>query len=837
MDRNRLVVKGAILHDIGKLCQRATKERRKHFFIGADFLAKFSDKTEEYRQLLRCVKYHHGEELKTANLAYDDLAYVVYEADNISAGTDCRPIEGDSSYRSFDSGKSMENIFNIFHETETDKKKSYYQVCGMNADNQRKYRDIGYPTLDKVIATAGAYASVMDVLQANFQVKNPKDMEINELLRILEDLTIYIPSSTNTEEVCDISLFDHCKMAGAIAAAMLRWFDFHGISNYKEVCYKKNKEYREKPIFLLVSGDFSGIQKFIYKVPTKGAMRMLRGKSFYLQIMMENIIDEILNKLGLSRVNVIYSGGGHFYLLADNSPRTIEILKESFAKVNEHLLRNFSTSLYLAGAWEELSAAEMMGNKNDHMEANVFQRVNRKVSVAKQQRYEGLIPLLCDEHSDINEIRSGMRECSLCHQSILPDKLEDYALADSENENASVCSICFGLYNLGAKLLDKKSFFAVTSEPVDEGGLEIPGIDRALWCYCTDKEKAMEWKDKGILLRIYSKNDSRTSEEIASRIWVADYAATYHNKVLNFEELAELVGGTTDSRGIYRLGVLRANVDWLGLAFMAGFTNKYGAFSRYATLSRNLSMFFGRFIDHIAEKQLPSGITPFYLLKEKREDKPRYIHIVYSGGDDLFVVGAWDDLLEFAVDLRRVFALYTNDKLSFSAGLGLYSPKFPIIRMASETGEMESLAKSDIGKNRIALFGVQAPTNQEGGVSALTCNWEEIQEIKDNQLAFLLSHFIFLGINDNEENQQNKISGTKTLLYKLLLLLREKKINIARFAYILARMKPIGKISPEKNACYEEVKLYLYEQVTKSEKQRKQLEIALNFIIYQMRDK
>ena len=80
MDHNRLVVKGAILHDIGKLCQRATKERRKHSFIGADFLAKFSDKTEEYRQLLRCVKYHHGEELKTANLACDDLAYVVYEA-------------------------------------------------------------------------------------------------------------------------------------------------------------------------------------------------------------------------------------------------------------------------------------------------------------------------------------------------------------------------------------------------------------------------------------------------------------------------------------------------------------------------------------------------------------------------------------------------------------------------------------------------------------------------------------------------------------------------------------------------------------------------------------
>lgn len=45
------------------------------------------------------------------------------------------------------------------------------------------------------------------------------------------------------------------------------------------------------------------------------------------------------------------------------------------------------------------------------------------------------------------------------------------------------------------------------------------------------------------------------------------------------------------------------------------------------------------------------------------------------------------------MDLRRAFRSYTNGQLSFSAGLGLFSPTYPVIRMASDTGEMEDGAK------------------------------------------------------------------------------------------------------------------------------------------------
>ena len=41
--------------------------------------------------------------------------------------------------------------------------------------------------------------------------------------------------------------------------------------------------------------------------------------------------------------------------------------------------------------------------------------------------------------------------------------------------------------------------------------------------------------------------------------------------------------------------------------------------------------------------------------------------IVYSGGDDIFLVGSWNDVIKFAKDLRVNFDKYTCNKLTFSA--------------------------------------------------------------------------------------------------------------------------------------------------------------------------
>ena len=242
-----LALKAGLLHDVGKVCIRATHERQRHSILGAEFIKSFLADREADKQLLRCIKYHHGKELSGAGLDIDDLAYVIYEADNIAAGADRREAEGDLNDRGakFDSDLCLENIFNVFSG---DAESSYFSLHELDA-----IKKDSFPHGNKSIATQGQYASIMRYLEKNFRMKSPISMEENELLRILEDTLIYVPSSTNTEEHADVSLYDHMKMTGATAAVLMKYMEMSKITDYKEFFFTHNKENRNKDIFLMIS--------------------------------------------------------------------------------------------------------------------------------------------------------------------------------------------------------------------------------------------------------------------------------------------------------------------------------------------------------------------------------------------------------------------------------------------------------------------------------------------------------------------------------------------------------------------------------------------------------
>ena len=81
-DRQIKLVIGSLLHDIGKVVYR-TGDGRNHSQSGYDFL------TEQHldfdKDILDCVRYHHGIHLKNARIEKDSLAYITYFADNIAA--------------------------------------------------------------------------------------------------------------------------------------------------------------------------------------------------------------------------------------------------------------------------------------------------------------------------------------------------------------------------------------------------------------------------------------------------------------------------------------------------------------------------------------------------------------------------------------------------------------------------------------------------------------------------------------------------------------------------------------------------------------------------------
>lgn len=91
--------------------------------------------------------------------------------------------------------------------------------------------------------------------------------------------------------------------------------------------------------------------------------------------------------------------------------------------------------------------------------------------------------------------------------------------------------------------------------------------------------------------------------------------------------------------------------------------------------------------------------------------------ICYSGGDDLFIVGAWNEVIELALDIREKFAAYTENTLKISAGIGVYKHDYPISVIANEVADMESMSKSRAEKNSITIFddgAVHTELDREG---------------------------------------------------------------------------------------------------------------------------
>lgn len=825
MKEKEILIKGALLHDIGKVCYR-TGKRINHSKLGGDFLEQYLKQNEEAERLLNCVRYHHKDYLQKANLDKNDLAYIVYEADNIASGMDRRENEGEE--KGFDPKLNLDSIFSVFYSDKKIQVANKYPLI---------YKDINkafnYPRKDISLATNSNYEALLNKIKSHFITKDINQISINQLLQIIEEGFSYVPSSTNRAEVCDISLYVHSKITSAVASCMKLYFDEQQIQDYKKYCFNSgSKIFRNEKIYLLISGDISGIQDFIYTIPSKGALKTLRGRSLYIDLLLEEFIDEYLEQIGLSRANVLYSGGGHFYILAPNIEDTKKSIDKLQAKMNRWLMENIGINLYLAIGTAECSANNLMKSE---AQGNLFAIVNKKLKDDKTIRYSKDEDFLEHIFNVEKEKDTAKKECNICHN--LVDKLWKY---NSDEEIA--CEFCLNLYKLGQDILTQDLVFVISEEKID-GGIKIFGKDKDLYMYAVNIEDIDMFKGK--ILRIYSKNNL-LENDLAIRLYLADYSAKNENdEVMTFDDLAK--SSCKTDKGIKRLGVLRLDIDDLGIAFSSGFVSdkdkiednlRYATLSRYADLSKDISMFFKVAINKICAGDLTGGVDfeekAFNIFGIAKAPK-RKVNIIYAGGDDLFLVGAWDEVLEVAIDINRAFKQFTNGKLTLSAGMAMFSPTYPISKMAEIAGLLVQMSKSKKDKNSIALFGMETNLKANG---QLECKhiytWEDFEmKVCKEKMNYLLARLSFDG------DKFNKLSVGKSLIYRLMDLIQladEDKLNIARFAYVLARMQPKQDKDEQKRKVYEDFVSKMYQWINNNE-DKKQLATALNLLVYYLRDK
>lgn len=777
----KLIV-GSLLHDIGKVIYR-TGDGRKHSKSGYDYLRE--EVGIQDKDILDSVLYHHADMLCRADIPANSNAYITYIADNIASATDRRD-KGTEDY-GFEMAMPLQPVFNILNGNSDNE---YYRPTMLRED------DINYPVKEQKCFDQSFYRDVKERITITLKgIKFDDEHYVNSILSVLEATMSYLPSSTSKKEVADISLYDHVKLTAAISSCVYQYLKEKDIDDYRECLYKKSQDFYGEKAFLLYSMDLSGIQDFIYTIHSKDALKTLRARSFYLEIMMEHMIDTLLERLSLSRANLLYAGGGHCYMILPNTAAVKDTLAKFMSDINEWLTENYDIALYVADGYAEASA-DNLKNVPEKSYGELFKTMSNAISEKKSNRYT------IEQIKSLNSSKKIQysRECRICKRL---DRVND----------EGVCSICDAMRKASKAIMNEQFFVIISSEA--ENGLPLPC---GAWMIAESEQKLrdrMQYQPQS-LIRAYSKNRYYTGLDVASRIWVGNYCGD------DCQTMEDLARHSFDSGAVRRIGVLRADVDNMGQAFTSGFAEKYNTISRTATLSRQLSMFFKCYINTLlAEKE--------YMIGESSGG--RSATIVYSGGDDLFIVGAWNDIVELAVDIRRNFKKYTLGTLTLSAGIGMYDSGYPISRIAYEVGDLEEDSKNLPGKDAITLLPDgevhEIVFNKETvSISDATYNWDifEKKVIEEK----------YSTIRDFFDNSSDRGSA---FLYRLLELIRgrDESVNFARYVYLLARLEPDKKAGEKQQELYKEFSRKMYKWI-ESEEDCRQLKTAINMYVYMTRE-
>ena len=760
-----LAALAGLLHDIGKFAQRAGERGSRiwdnttagretqreygyfHALLSADFANRYVP--EPWRSaVVNGVGYHHRPQ--------DDISHIVRLADWLSA-----------SEREQDEDSKVPYLLSVFarlggHNTETYLPLKPLQVTeetifartkeitGWQDSHQNEYEDLWRDFTQGCAAISREQVPVV---------------YLESLYDQMRRFTWCIPSAYY-KNVPDVSLYDHARTTAALAACLAA----DGRSGawcckvVDALMDEKNGDAAEHSISLLVGGDISGVQRFIYSIASENAAKSLRARSFYLQLLTDAVAHFVLEQLGLPVTNLLYAGGGSFYLLTpttwEGEPMGMR-LQALQADITQRLFGAHEGHLRLALAWTPVAACEFQRGHFAGTGHHPWDRLHEQLRRAKER---ALAELSADEMAKRigqGEGQGGNTQtCPVCGRE--QDDLEE----------GQPCSLCSSLEELGRQLAHA-THLVIAYRPAPGTprqqiarwwhGLEQFGVN--VWAVNARKKSECYLPgghsegSKADIIRIYQLTQDQVQRpsqkppdglcrEASERGRVVTAFRPFaqlvpytwpqneeQERIATFDDLAE------HSRGIKRWGVLRMDVDNLGALFRNGFKRWENGqeingltLSRLASLSFSLSLFFEGYVATLGRPY--QEYTTFPDPKHQAEKQGKYdkLYLQYAGGDDLFVVGAWDALPEFAADVQASFAEYVchNPNVTISGGITLHPPKFPLYQAADQAGQAEHAAKSfrrhaggrEVTKNAISFLGQ-------------TLSWDDLAEARQRQETIL----------------------------------------------------------------------------------------------------
>ena len=471
-----------------------------------------------------------------------------------------------------------------------------------------------------------------------------------QLLTVLE---IWASSIAVNDKFNDLSLYDFIRTTVGITSCL----------------NKENGKLR------LLGGTISGIQSYLYEIISKNAAKLLKGRSFYVQLLTDSLLDEVLNAFDLSICHVVYSSGGGFYILIPDTEGVeskFDDFRNNIAKkiYKEHktalfaelaITEPFDTSKQVNAIWDDLfTELGKLKYKRLHNNSDFVNDFFDFIEIGGTKS-EDRDPITNEEIKDTDEIDTlfDVKMLKITKQQIELGK-------DLRGANYWISSKR-KIENKTETIKDPLGKFHYLERQIPKGDLSNASII------------ALNETNSHFPFIFYGGNDFPFNPETG-------YAK-------GFDELIE-------NDNFKRLAIVRMDVDGLGTIFSGDIgTGKYMLnWVRYVSVSRSLDQFFKGYLNTLQKPYKDNSV------------------IIYSGGDDLFIVGKWDSIISLSETIHAEFKKWSCNNLTLSGGIVLLPNKFPVMQGARLADEVEKKAKNHefkidtekepFKKNAITLFDV-----------------------------------------------------------------------------------------------------------------------------------
>lgn len=740
MDKElKILIISALIHNVGDFLKKAdlllldndSGEQNKYnnqltFFINEKLPLPAELENERKKIADICSGVHNPEEKDPAKI-------IIRIASQLAAGFDndtyVRPVHIDNFLVSvFDEIELYNHIFNPPGNY-------FYKLAPLEAAS-----DNIFPVKDPQTNNAASYKLHIEAFFANLKnikVNTGFEFYLGGLISVLEKFTWCIPSFNQTSAM-DISIFDHAMTTATITQAM---YLYHKQDENIPAFGDGSKK------FILMSGDLSGIQKYIFHINKnsgKGVSKIFRARSFFLQALTRSVILSIQKRLGLSSVCRLIDSGGKFVLLLPCTPEVqnkMEILDGEIQswfrnKFKGLLTMNISCSVKVT---QQDFSIKYFQDKLD--EVNEALQIKKLQKLYKTFSKEGTI---IDGNYDEREGKN----CSLCNINV-SDEESSKKYTEGEIIETAICRECYEQINYIGKRLPDTNYLIYANTAQNRDGISLfDSINLEL----SHDEPANLSSIQHVECLSDSCNFARArlarhlpklrEEELNDKNWSALFSEDEdHNvqsievgqpKTFNWIALkSKKVNKDNELIGRPLLGFFKADVDNLGLIFSMGLEKRLSP-ARLTSLSRMLNIFFSEYIVELASAEYPD------------------IYSVFAGGDDLFMVGPWDQIIHFAVKVREQFRKYCaeNPDITLSGGIFISKPRLPM-RKAVELAEdyLESAKKYTSDKRQKDSLCILSET----------VSWQEITKLME------------LGDKFDRAIDESKRTGFSTaFLYRLL---------------------------------------------------------------------